>query len=184
MRIIDTIERKGLFRLTRLLAFTSILFLCAMIFYAVKFYFAIENTTYVSIKNLNESLSPFVDMNGDVSIPPDIDKCLGYDKKNRKIFNNWISLLSLEQKNEFISNLIELIKDVESKGGSFTIEQLNSYHEIKSQKLLAAQWDKYAERAQKGAIILFISMLVGMVGLFSLILVLLAIERNTRPVQP
>jgi len=160
-----------------------------MIFFSVSFYYSIEPSTYVSLEDVKASSTATPSQTGltfqqsttDVPIPAEIDKYLG-SEENRNIFRGWISDLDLEQKKDYVSNLSALVREAERKGENVT-DIINQYRLIKPAKLATGQWEKYAQEAQKGATILFISILLAMVGLFSLVLVLLAIERNTRPAQ-
>jgi len=189
MLMLDAIERKGLFRFTRFLSFAIILLLCIMIFFSVSFYGSIEPTTYVSMEDIKASSSTSSSQPGlsfqqnaqDVPIPPEVDKYLA-SEDNRKIAQGWVSGLDVEQKKDFFSNLSLLVQEGERKNENVT-DIINAYRSMKLAKLSTTQWEKYAQQVQKGATILFVSILLGMVGLFSLVLVLLAIERNTRPAQ-
>ena len=60
------------------------------------------------------------------------------------------------------------------------MDVINSYKVLKLAKIAARGIDKYAEQAKKGGLLFFGAIMMAMVALFSLVLVLLAIERNTR----
>lgn len=189
MLMLDAIERRGLFGFTRFLSFAIILFLCVMIFFSVSFYYSIKPSTFVSLEDVKGSSSAISSQTGltfqqgtpDVSIPPELDKYFGTEE-NRNIVRGWISSLDLEQKRDFYSNLAVILREAE-RNNEDVVDIINAYRYAKLTKLSTSQWEKYAQQVQKGATILFVSILLGMVGLFSLILVLLAIERNSRPVQ-
>lgn len=184
--ILDVFEQKGLFRFIRFLSLATILFLFGLVGFCVTAYLAVKDKRPVSIEEVNAQTykmhSEWIDEDGTIRIPPDIFKKYFKDEKNNKVVSGWISTLNMEEKDEFVSNLVALINEAELKGKPFSAEQINAYKEVKFKKFNSATWDKYEQKFQKGAIIFFIAVLLGMIGLFSLTLVLLAIERNTRPV--
>jgi hypothetical protein len=100
---------------------------------------------------------------------------------NLRTLNNWLEELPEDQRQPFLDEMAEAVTEAE-KEQIEPIDAINSYHKLKMAKLQAINivkekqkqtWLWYAGAIGLGVI---------MIALFSLILVLLAIERNTRRV--
>lgn len=112
-----------------------------------------------------------------VKAPALVMKYLSGD--NEKILHGWLEGLDEGQQKIFLDNLSSIISEAESKKAD-VIEVINKYKAVKLEKLQANPFDKYEQMATNGARIGTIFGMVILVGLMSLILVVLAIERNTR----
>lgn len=98
---------------------------------------------------------------------------------NLRLLNNWLEVLPEDQRQPFLDEMAQAVTEAE-KERIEPIDVINAYHKLKMEKLqtinLAKEkqmqtWLWYAGGVGLGIII---------IALFSLILVLLAIERNTR----
>lgn len=113
----------------------------------------------------------------EVTIPSNVDKYMGRD--DRKVFLGWIEDLDEAQKKDFISNLSEVIAEAEKQSDD-VVDVINKYSKLKLPKLRGNVLDKYATRAAKAGAIGFTLAMAMLAAIMSLVLVLLAIERNTR----
>jgi hypothetical protein len=104
------------------------------------------------------------------------------DPDNLRKLNDWIEDLSKSEQQVFLDELAAAVTLAE-KDQINAIDAINTYHELKMEKLAAEKLAK-AESTQK---LLWYAGAVGVgiiiIALFSLTLVLLAIERNTRRVE-
>lgn len=116
-----------------------------------------------------------------VRIPGLVEKYLSGD--NEKILHGWLEDLDEGQQKLFLKNLASIIDEAELKKAD-VIDVVNKYKALKLERLQANPFEKYEQMATKGALMGAIFGLVILVGLMSLILVVLAIERNTRQGQP
>jgi hypothetical protein len=98
---------------------------------------------------------------------------------NLRTLNNWLEELPEDQRQPFLNEMAEAVTEAE-KEQIEPLDAINAYHKLKMEKLQAIDiakekqkqtWLWYAGAVGLGVII---------IALFSLILVLLAIERNTR----
>lgn len=101
------------------------------------------------------------------------------DPNNMEILIDWLGAVPHDQQQIFLDEMAAAVTQAE-KEHIAPFEAINTYHELKQEKLAAAQlsaagqkeaWLWYAGAIGSGIVI---------IALFSLILVLLAIERNTR----
>ena len=189
MSILEAIEQKAIFRFTRFLSFLIILILCVAIGFAISFYSSITASTNISMGDMRVSMAPppMDDTTAQkapptADIPPAIAKYLTSDEE-RSMFLEGITTLEPEQQKDFMSNLGTLIHEGEQKGLNIS-DLITQYKMVKISKFSGNDFDKYTLQAQRAAIIFLVLMLIGVIALFSLVLVLLAIERNTRPKTP
>lgn len=116
-----------------------------------------------------------------VKIPQNVrDEFTG---ENAKVLNGWIENYPPNQQQEFLDNLSALIDKAQRKGmSSNQINDLeNHYRDLKRQKFRAVEVNKYINWGVKGVAVVLIAALVVILCMISLLLVLLAVERNTRP---
>ena len=73
-----------------------------------------------------------------------------------------------------------IIDEAENENPGKVTEYINGYKTIKFAKITSNQFDKYYQTATKVGIIALILFLMGIIGLFCLVLAVLAVERNTR----
>lgn len=101
------------------------------------------------------------------------------DPDNMNTLRNWIKTLPFEEKNRFIDEMAQVIKMAEdNKTDAMTA--INQYNALKQQKF----YEKAIAQAQSDEDQMKLLGIIGVtiitIALFSLVLVLLAIERNTR----
>ena len=96
-----------------------------------------------------------------------------------QILKKWLDAISIEKQQEFINEMEVIVTETEKLKLS-SIEAIDKYEELKFKKIETEVLTKAERKMEKlyylGAIIVAIAF----IALFSLILVLLAIERNTR----
>ena len=99
-----------------------------------------------------------------------------------KVLKGWLNILSLEKHQEFIDEMAATVTEAEKLKLSPT-EAIDKYKELKFKKIETEIATKAERKTQQlyyaGAVV----GAVALIALFSLILVLLAIERNTRQVE-
>ena len=112
-----------------------------------------------------------------VKLPENVKKYLSGE--NEKIFYGWIKSLDKKDQEDFIDNLSSIISEAENKKEN-VVDVINEYKTAKLSKLQKTEAEKYEKIAEKGAIIGAIFGLVLFIALMTLILIMLAVERNTR----
>jgi hypothetical protein len=113
-----------------------------------------------------------------ISWPPILDEYLGGD--NEEILDRWLEGLSQpEQQQDFVDNLAEVIEGAKQKDLD-VLNVINNYKTIKLSKLKQSDFERYAKVARRGALLGAMLGIVLFISLMSLVLVMLAIERNTR----
>lgn len=202
MSSIDNIERKYLFRLTR---FVALFFIAAAIIPAVfgAFHFTgafFPESIAISESEISEIIKPVVYDSSDkkqtdkseaykdinnaydplsgLKIPFSVQKYIS-TAENMEALRNWATPMNRAERKELLRELEVVIKKSEEQKLDVT-KTLNNYWEVKNVRLTyrnSAQGTKdrqnYIYAGAIGTAIITIAM-------FSLVLVLLAIERNTR----
>lgn len=110
-------------------------------------------------------------------LPPNVQKYMGYGD-NRQVLDGWLAELSgSRERNDFLQNMSVIIGDAE-KSHQNPVYAVNAYKEIKLFRMNGV--DQYVALGEKAASVtaglLFLLILV----IASQLLVMLAIERNTR----
>ncbi|MFH1846013.1 MAG: hypothetical protein ABH869_00445 [Candidatus Omnitrophota bacterium] len=100
-------------------------------------------------------------------------------EKNVNVLYGWIKSLDKTDQEDFMENL-SLIIDQAENGTENVVDIINEYKTVKLEKLKKPEFEKYEAMVRKGAILSAIFGLVLFIALMSLILVVLAVERNTR----
>ena len=198
MGLIDGFERKGLFRFTR---FLGLLIVCGLIVaFAVGAavytgtLMAKQDTHVKAETVVNELRPPPASPVIDNSVPqttedqsnalpgikmPFILQPYFSTERNRQILLRHLEDLSPSEKQEYVDNLSEIVQAAQSEHLDVP-ESINSYIRLKEQQISRAA----AKNSGLVQTRLYIAggavSILGLIGLFSLILVLLAIERNTR----
>lgn len=142
--------------------------------------------THVAIADLNTSRSTTNNSVQEASavqeavlvIPDNVMKNLSGD--NEKILQSWLDgIEGHDRKTDFLVNLSEVIADAEkSHIDVFTV--INNYKTLKMAKLNQSIADQYTEIGKKVAIYFSIFAMMIFIAMMGLILVVLAVERNTR----
>jgi hypothetical protein len=199
MPALDTFERKGLFILTRTFALIMIIPLLITMVGAIAL--ALKGETKGQLRvdpgQLIESLKPSMPMvqptpdapTGpksaiadfpNVTIPFSVQKYLT-TPQNRTALASRLRQIHEEFRQDYIDNLAEVIQAAEKGAGVDPTDAANAYmkeKESRVQQFTAKQAEAFQMRLYLAGAALSA---LALVALLSLILVLLAIERNTRP---
>lgn len=178
-----------LFGFTRLFAICGALAGLIALAIAVVALLGSGDSTHVSFHEINTSLraaegASDADASGaqsSLDIPANIKAHFSSeDGENAAVLEHWLDNLSGEkQQQDFLDNLSDVIEDAEDQKAN-VVDVINSYAKMKFAKLKKDQVGEYAEMGRKFALYLTLFGLVSLTAFMSLILVALAIERNTR----
>jgi len=114
-----------------------------------------------------------------VSIPPRVRKYLG-EKDNKSVLEGWLRGLDADQRQDFLDNLEDVIRYAEQNNLD-VIQAVNAYKELKLQKYRTAESKALDAKVSRYGIAGGMVAAVMLIVALSLVLVMLAIERNTRP---
>lgn len=193
MKKISTFE-SFLFIFTRLFSvFGSIIALVGMLYLFVAL-LSSGKDTYVSYDEVIKEITPTQTSSNDTSTDTsksDRDKInmpenlkTYFTDDNERVLQKWLEDYNENQKNDFLKNLSQLVKiaeeDQDEKGPEIITNVINTYKDIKFQKLSEDEIEEYINQGIKAGYLLGILGLAVFLALLSLVLVLLAIERNTR----
>jgi hypothetical protein len=198
MAFVDTIERRTFFRLTRIVALLWLFFLAAGIILSVILFLAAINHSVGHVdpelalqssdSNVN-SASPEngrLDQSSNASpltslrIPLSVQSYLD-SEENKKVIEGWLGSLDPSDRQDFIDNMAEVITAAQKKRVD-VFGSINRYKDLKIAKAAAAKqgMDVMGIAVSPFNLVLGIFFQLGLIAIVSLILVLLAIERNTR----
>jgi hypothetical protein len=203
MGIFDNFEKKFLFGLTRIFAMLVILSILIAIGIGGVLFGGFYNQTNskVAITEVIDAIKPPITYNDSattdsnsstqlkeninalpsVKMPFVLQKHFNSPEKV-KVLKGWLNILSLEKHQEFIDEMSATVTEAEKLKLSST-EAIDKYKELKFKKIETEMATKAERKTQQlyyaGAVV----GAVALIALFSLILVLLAIERNTRRVE-
>lgn len=180
----------ALFSFARVASTIGLLIALAGLALGILRYWSIEESTWVSHKEVRRTLNPPQDALSTVipqtNLPANVEKYIrsgAWDleagRDNREVFLGWLDNLKESQKSEFILNLSDVIAVAEKQSDDI-IDVIKRYKDLKLHRLGANLSGKYEEQASKAATVAFIIATMMLTVLMSLVLVLLAIERNTR----
>lgn len=197
--VLDLIERKFLFALTRGVSVTLIaLLVFSIIGGAISLGSKLRGEpTVVSSKevleamrtaqtsatgatdtlDLQESKSDKLKLMG-VNLPPHVKANFTSDA-NIRVLTGWLTDLDREMRQEFVNEMDEAIAAAE-KAGLQSVDAINKFKEIKLQRLRDIRMAASVQDQKRIYYIFAAFSAVLLVSLLSLTLVLLAIERNTR----
>lgn len=174
---------KVLFKFTRYFALSGAI--CALIggiFLLLNLFGSDDKNDYVSLYDLRPSQqtqeegSKYVSNHPTIKLPDNVKKYLSGE--NEKILYGWIEPLEKSNKKNFIENLSLVIAEAE-KNNENVVEIINEYKTVKLEKLSGSGFEKYERKVNKGVMLGTIFGLFIFIALMSLVLVMLAIERNT-----
>jgi hypothetical protein len=135
-----------------------------------------KDAAHVSLSDINVEDTERATREVALDTPENVSRYLSGD--NAKILAGWIENLDHDQKQDFVNNLSEVIDATEA--GGFDIDNaINNYRTVKLSRI-ANGVESYVAAAQKAAIIAAIFGIVLLVVLATLVVAVLAIERNTR----
>lgn len=185
MKRIDLLERRTVFVFTRVFALFAILAFAASAAAAAVTYLVLGREEQVTLREIRSAIgeTESADSNNnvaDTTLPENVKKHMS-SENNRHILAAWIDDLSPSQRRDFVDNLDRVIVQAETEQLDVA-KAINGYKTLKLSKLRGDGFGQYANTIQKGALVLFITVMLGLIAVFSMFLVLLAIERNTRVV--
>jgi len=198
MALIEAIERGTFFRLTRIVAFLWLFLLIASTVLSVFFFFVtIEspvghvapesalppsgtNVNTVSPENERLDQSNHASALSSLRIPLAVQSYLD-SEENKKVIEGWLNSLDPSDRQDFIDNMAEVIT-VAQKQRVDVFASINRYKDLKLAKIAAAKQgiDVLGVLVSPFNVVIGIFIQLGLIAIVSLILVLLAIERNTR----
>jgi hypothetical protein len=198
MIVFDIFERDCLFRLTR---FVAMLFVFGLLLgiivggYFVGLYVCNSQNTPVTPSEVIYAIKPpkpalaanseqdqsaaSQDIMPSIKIPFVLQKY--FDLENLKQLRSWLNEVPRDQRAEFLNEMAATVQEAE-KSGVEPVDAINKFHEL---KMGALAMDKAAKDEQHMALLYYASAVAAAIiaiGQFSLILVLLAVERNTRKI--
>jgi hypothetical protein len=200
MPILDQLERRALFRLTRSLAFIVVFVLTlGLIIGAVIFAddFLPRENPNISYKTVwmqlhpqatptpdSSNTTPSVSDTGPTSVdlPVHLQPYFNSPDSKRALYEH-LSRLDVDERNSYIANLVEVMNEAKVRN-ELNDDVINTYYDLKDSQLEIAK-EAHTLRTTTQLYILggAVSTLF-LIALCSLILVLLAIERNTRRSGP
>ena len=99
---------------------------------------------------------------------------------NEKVLEGWLDILRTEERPQFIAMMSTVITDAEARRAPSIIAVVNKFKEVYFERRESTAFEPYAAAAKRAVLIGQILLMGGLVGMFILILVLLAIERHLR----
>jgi hypothetical protein len=199
MNILDGFERRALFTLTRLL---SLLIISILLLFAIAGSFWVTKTliskrdTYVDPSNTitppntsppaeenssDSGVAPQQVLNPEVKVPFAVQNMLSTPSQKEALFSHLQGLASRQQQ-DYLNNLADVVAAAHKQNLSdydlnYPIE---SYYRSKDKKVSENNEQINEERQLRPYVAGAVFATLSLIALFSLILVLLAIERNTR----
>jgi hypothetical protein len=197
MALLETVETRLLFRLIRFLAFVVILALSlVLVIGAVTFAGDLipNQSSEVSFNEISRALHPAPEPNQygsntsqsreDSQSSPSLDlpfvlQPYFSSSDNRAALMQHMEGLDSSERIEYLNNLSQVVVTSKSKGED-TTNVINKYFELKQTQIALAKADSAARTTRQLYIAASALSVMSLIALASLILVLLAIERNTR----
>jgi hypothetical protein len=201
MAFLDVIERGTFFRLTRIVAFLWLLLLTASTVLSLVLFFASaghspghvapdsalppSNTSIAAEPAGGESLnqssnaSPLISLRIPLAVQSYLDS-----EENKKVIEGWLNSLDPSDRQDFIDNMAEVITAAQKERVDVFVS-INRYKDLKLAKIAAAKQgiDVLGVPVSPFNVVIGIFIQLGLIAIVSLILVLLAIERNTRKTE-
>ena len=173
-------EREWIFTLTKFVTYFSIGLLVILIILGGITYFSINSNKTIRYADVKRSLElkddPVITIQAvvpDIKIPKEVKKYLGGD--NKGTFVEWMNGLDENQKKDFIENLEQIIQQAQKDEPENIYAFINEYTSLKFKWSVDKPLAKYLFKF--GLIIAMITM-VGLLGLFSLVLLQLAYQKT------
>jgi predicted Zn finger-like uncharacterized protein len=174
-------ERYWIFTLTKFVAYFSIGLIVVLVILGGLTYFSIVSNNTVTYAEVGRSLElkqdPLLTIQAavpEIKVPKLVDKYLGGD--NRGTFVDWMKGLSENQKKDFINNLELIIEKVRKDDPENIYEYINEYASLKFKRSVDKPAAKYL---LKFGLIIAMIIMIGLLGLFSLILLQLIPQKTT-----
>lgn len=192
MPMVSKFEQMVLFNFVRILTYLIMVLLVGTVLIGGLLFFKklMPPSTRVSYEDVlpaqsetasSEELSP----GAQERMPKLPDNVARYMKgQNYPILKGWLQGLPMKQKWDFVDNMSSVISAAEKEHPDRVIDVINRYKQVKLEKMSDAMEQRAANQVTRLAYIGYGLAAIGLAAIFTLILVLLAIERNTRRIQP
>ena len=175
----DRSERDWVLTLAKSVAYFSMGLILVLVILGGLTYYSVSTSNTVTYAEVSRSLDlkqdPLLTIQAaapDVKIPKLVRKYLGGD--NKATFVEWMNGLAENQKQDFIENLERIIRKARKEDPENTFDYINEYKRLKFTRSVDKPVVKYLFKF--GLIIAMIT-LVGLLGLFSLILLRLTSQK-------
>jgi len=202
MPILDQLERRALFRLTRSLAFIVVFVLTlglvvGTVIFADDLFVPRENPSisYRTIwMQLHPQTAPTPDSSNtapsvsdtsptSVDLPVHLQPYFSSPESKRALYEH-LSRLDADERKYYVENLVEVMNEAKVRN-ELNDDVINTYYDLKDSQLEIAKDGRTLRTTRQLYILGGAVSTLFLIALCSLILVLLAIERNTRrPVPP
>jgi hypothetical protein len=190
---LDNFERSTIFRFTRALAIAAVaaiaiaLVVAGLIFAATllptssavggrEVAAAIRVRGSAPTETASETASEAV--LSTVNLPLAVSKELS-GSDNRKVLSGWLANLPKEERQDFVDNMRDVVVYAQQNNIN-TTDAINTYKTLKLDKVATTGFDRIERQIARATIIGGFLFGLALLAMFSLVLVLLAIERNTR----
>lgn len=175
-------ERKFLFPLVRILCVLFIVLCIGGIAFSTVNFMKAESVTAVPYSEVKAAMNSPKTGNASTgetkpTIPPNVQKYT--TGNNSKVLESWLTNLNQEQKDDFLLNMSEVIESAERNNDNVP-DAINAYKNLKFKKLATSEFEKTAAKMKPMAYGVAAATMLILITLFSIVLVLLSIERNTR----
>lgn len=198
MGTLDRVERKALFRFARLLALGLILLLSIVLIAATAEFVATWKSGSSNVEP-EEVLDSLKRTNGGtaqenaaaaqpkgresdilpgIRVPFNLQDYFS-DPANRNVLLAHIDRYTTDEQQEYVNNLSAVVQNAQDQRVN-VIDAINAFFRIKDKKMQDAQISRAAQQTKQLYDAGLAASALGLIGVFSLVLVLLAIERNTR----
>jgi hypothetical protein len=196
MPILDELERRALFRLTRSLAFIVVfvltlgLIISTVIFAGDLIPSGSTNVSYKKIWTRLHTATPAPEISG-AGVLPDVDtgptavdipvQLQPYftSADNKRALYEHLSALDVDGRKDYLANLFEVMNEAKTRN-ELDDTVINTYYQMKDSQIASANEGRALGTTTRLYILGGAVSTLFMIALCSLILVLLAIERNTR----
>ena len=192
---LDNFERIGIFRFTRAIALVAVVIVAVgLIVAGVTFVGTLlpqsteigglEVAAALKGKSAGPAASEAADDHGDATMLSTISLPAGVNKEftsaeNRKVLAGWLKSLPKDARQEFVDNMEDIITYANAHQMNAT-DAINAYRELKFDNVGTTGFDRVERGIARATVIAGFLCGLLLLALFSLVLVLLAIERNTR----
>jgi len=189
MALKSTMLERGIFTVSRVVI--SLVALCALggiIYSVILFAGAAGGKGEVRFVDVKKHISSADTVNFDLSesgeaiskLPPRTREHLG-SKENLKVLNGWLAALKNDdERADFIANMESVIVEAERREES-VVDFINAYRTVKLDRMKSSPLGDYEEPARMAIAFLAFAVSISLLIGAGLLLVMLAVERNTRP---
>lgn len=189
MALKSTMLERGIFTVSRVvIALVALCALGGIIYSVVLFAGAAGEKGEVRFVDVKKHISSADTVNSDLSesaetiskLPPRTREYLG-SKENLKVLNGWLAALKNDdERADFIANMESVIVEAERREES-VIDIINAYPTVKLDRMKSTPLGDYEAPARLAIAFLALAVSISLLIGAGLLLVMLAVERNTRP---